>query len=189
MDARVTPAWEQLVAAHYAQFWGPAGRPMPFAGARALDLPADFAVLGYPPSNLRPFWTYATCGMSQPTDLKAVELFMTAPYSAPEVVELLHATAHFHRAGAALAPGSTVNFGRPWMGASACSFGLVTLPYLDGPRLETATVGGRQAKVYWLLPITPQETAFMKAKGLAELEEAFRREPISFLDPRRPSAV
>jgi hypothetical protein len=75
------------------------------------------------------------------------------------------------------------------MGQSSCSFGLVTLPYLDGPRLEKATIGGRDARVLWLLPITPEEAAFTRANGLMALESAFQREPISFLDPRRASAV
>jgi hypothetical protein len=188
-DGTGAAAWEQLVARHYAQSWGRGGSPQAFAGARALNLPDQFTVLAYAPSNLRPYWTYATCGMSQPADDAGVELFLFAPYSAPEVVELLYATAHYHRAGAALRHGQTVNFGRPWMGASACTFGLVSRPYVDGPGLETARLNGREVKVYWLLPVTPAEVAFGKANGLEALEAAFEAARLQFTRPGRDSAV
>ncbi|HET9161490.1 MAG TPA: suppressor of fused domain protein [Caulobacteraceae bacterium] len=188
-DGTSGAAWEQLVAQHYALVWGRTGGPQPFAGARALDLPAQFTVLAYAPSNIRPYWTYATCGMSQAFDERAVELFVFAPYSAPEVVELLYATAHYHRAGANLSPGDAVNFGRPWMGASACTFGLVSLPYLEGPQMETAHLAGRQVKVYWLVPVTASEVAFRKTHGLAALEAQFDRVRLQFARPGRDPVV
>ena len=72
-DGASTAAWEQLVAAHYANAWGRTGEPTTFDGARALNLPPDFTVLAYSPSNIRPFWTYATCGMSQPADASPIQ--------------------------------------------------------------------------------------------------------------------
>jgi hypothetical protein len=188
-DGAPEPGWEQLVAAHYVEAWGRIGHPEPFAAGRALELPSDFAVLAYSPSNIRPYWTYATCGMSQAGDEKPLELFIFAPYRSPELVELLYATAHYHRAGAALDIGHTVNFGRPWMGVSPCTYGLVSLPYLDGPKLENAAIRGRSLRVLWLVPITAQERAFKIEHGLAALEAAFERAQLQFARPGRESVV
>lgn len=183
------PAWEQRVAAHYGQAWHGVGAPSEFSGVKALKLPENFTVLGYCPSNAREFWTYATCGMSQRDDAHPTELHIFAPYRAPELVELLFAVAHHHRNGAGLAHGDVVNFGRPWIGDSLCTFGLVSLPYLDGARLETADIEGRAVKFYWLLPITPAEAAFRKSHGLEALEDRFGAQPFRFATVRRASMV
>jgi hypothetical protein len=188
-DGASAAAWEQLVAAHYAAAWGRAGEPTPFDGAKALNLPDDFTVLAYSPSNIRPFWTYATCGMSQAKDEHPVEAIMFAPYSAPGVVELLYAVAHFHRSSPGLKLGDTVNFGRPWMGPSACTFGLVSRPTLDGPHLGEGRLGGRSLTVYWLLPVTPAEVELLKAQGLPALEAAFEQAHLQFARPSRDSTV
>lgn len=188
-DGAMEPGWEQLIAAHYVNAWGRVGHPQPFAAGRALELPSDFTVLAYPPSNLRPYWTYATCGMSQAPDPRGLELFMFAPYRSPELVELLFATAHYHRTGAALDLGHTVNFGRPWVGASPCTHGLVSLPYLDGPKLEHAIIRNTPVRVLWLVPITPQERAFKIEHGLAALEVEFERAGLQFARPGRESVV
>lgn len=181
--------WESEIMTHYVRRWGGHGRPSAFPAGKALDLPAMFRVIAFPPSNVWPLWTYATCGMSQPHDARPVELFMMAPYSAPSLVELLYATAHFHRAGDGLVLDDTVNFGRSWVGSSACTHGLVSLPVLDGPALETATIQGRELKVYWLLPVTESEVAYKKAHGIRALEAAFDRVSLEFAVPGRASAV
>jgi hypothetical protein len=188
-DGALDPKWEQLVAAHYVGAWGRSGKPQPFAAGRALQLPPDFTVLAFPPSNLRPYWTYATCGMSQAGDPAPLELFMFAPYASPDLVELLYATAHYHRIGGPLGLDQTINFGRPWMGQSACTYGLVSLPYLDGPKLENASIRGQTVKVLWLLPITPAERAFMVERGATALEAEFEKSGLQFVRPGRPSVV
>ncbi len=81
--------------------------------------------------------------MSQPNDQRPIELHMFSPLEADEVVELLVVTAHYHRTAAPLGPGHTVNFGRPWLDASECKYGLVSLPYLDGPSLEDLEIASR----------------------------------------------
>lgn len=183
------PAWEQLVAAHYEKAWYGVGEPSSFDGARALNLPPHFTVLARCPSNAREFWTYATCGMSQPGDQRPIELHMFAPYRAPELVELLHAVAHYHRTGPGLVPGDVVNFGRPWIAGSACTVGLLSLPYLDGPRFAETEIAGEAVRFCWLLPITPEEDAFRRANGLDALEEAFGARSFRFATVRRPSMV
>src|SRR5262245_31575846 len=128
---------EERVAAHYMHEWGQSGTSIPPpASPRRHELPAAFAVLEFAPSSKRDMWTYATCGMSQPGDAYPLELHLFASSPARDLTELLTAVAHYHRTGNPLGIGHTVNFGRPWLPGSLCEFGLLSLPYLDGPSLE-----------------------------------------------------
>jgi len=104
-------------------------------------------------------------------------------------VELLVAVAHFHRTGAPLDLAHTVNFGKAWIGNSQCEYGLVSLPYLDGPSLELLETSDGAINVYWLLPITAAERNFKKANGAKALEEIFDEVEIDYVNPQRESAV
>jgi hypothetical protein len=133
---------------------------------------------------------YATLGMSQPADQERLELHIlttAVSHIHLELVELLAAVAHYHRTGHRLDVGHTVNFGRPWLNKSACTYGLVSLPYLDGPTLEWHTDPG--IRFLWLLPITEAEVRFKKQRGLEALEEIFEQHQLSYLDPARMSVV
>src|SRR5205823_1355697 len=140
-----------------------------FTAGPISQLSHCFAVLEFPPHADRTMWTYATRCMSSPEDAKAIELHMFSPRRADEIVELLVVTAHFHRTSHKLDLGHTVNFGRPWLDQSACEYGLVSLPYLDGPKLELLSVGERRISFYWLIPVTHTEVQFKKANGLEAL--------------------
>ncbi len=155
------------------------------------ELPADFCIAEFAPATERNCWTYATCGMSQPGEEAPLELHLHAPCQEESLVELLTFVAHFHRTGATLGVGHTVNLGRPWLPASTCSYGLLSLPYLDGPTLEYLRLPSLSTPVrcLWLLPITEAERDFKKAHGLEALEERFESESVNYLDPSRASVV
>jgi hypothetical protein len=184
--------YARALETHYAAAWGrpPADR-LRWPEGPAGDLPADFCVLRFRRSGEA--WAYATRGMSRPADGQKLELHLLAPARAahepadPGLVELLTAVAHYHRTGAPLGLGHTVNFGRPWQPGSACTRGLVSLPYLDGPALERLEATG--TRCLWLLPVTPSEVEFKKRHGLEALEERFERPDFNYLDPRRPPVV
>jgi len=129
--------WQDVLAQHYRGSWGQIGENCPFAAGPVQQLPVDFEVLRFKPTSTRAVWTYATVGMSQPREPNAVELHIFAPEASPSIVELLYATAHYHRTASPLGVGHSVNFGRPWLPGSSCDHGLVSLPYLDGPDLRT----------------------------------------------------
>ena len=134
-------------------------------------------------------WTYATCCMSQPSDASPIELHMFSPLETKEVVELLYVTAHYHRTGARLDLGHTVNFGRPWLLGATASYGLVSRPYVDGPGLEYVQIGEKWARCLWLIPITRDEVEFKKLKGLETLERKFEEAGLDYLARRRDSVV
>jgi len=135
-------------------------------------------------------WTYATCGMSQPGDSVPIELHMFSAVQARGIVELLIATAHYHRTAKSLGLGHTINFGTPWSEGSKCEYGLVSLPYLDGPRLEKLDVDGKRiADFYWLIPISKSEVEFKKRFGIEALEAKFDEPSFNYLDPLRRSTV
>lgn len=134
-------------------------------------------------------WTYATQCMSQPEDKERLELHMFSDDRHDEIVELLVATSHYHRTGARLGLGDTVNFGRPWLPNSLCDHGLISLPYLDGPTLERLDDNGTKTRFLWLIPITKGEVEFARANGVEALESRFQKLKLNYLDPKRPAVV
>jgi hypothetical protein len=83
--------------------------------------------------------------------------------------------------------GHTVNFGQPWLPGSRCTFGLITLPYLDGPKLEW--LEEPRVRFLWLIPLTESERRFKKECGLDALEGKFEEQKFNYLDPARQSVV
>lgn len=174
---------------HYVACWGLDVREVKFDRGPLSELPADFRVLRFAPRSNRNMWTYATQCMSQPDDEHRLELHLFAAEDRPELAELLVATAHYHRTGARLSLGHTVNFGRPWLERSSCDHGLVSLPYLDGPLLEWLRVAKRQTRFLWLIPITKDEVEFARKSGLDALESRFEASQFNYLDPTRGSVA
>lgn len=183
--------WALAVERHYEQIWGRPGETCEFKVPvrREGELPEDFQVKQYAPTHDRPEWTYATVGMSQPSDQNGLELHLFSETQSSEIVELLYFTAHFHRTEAWLGLGHSVNFGRPWVRGSGCSFGLVSLPYADGPELENGIVQLKPVSFLWLIPITAAEREFKKRHGLEALEQRFESAGFYPPDPRRRSVV
>jgi hypothetical protein len=74
---------------------------------------------------------------------------------------------------------------------SRCDHGLISLPYLDGPRLEhyAATESESSVRFLWLLPITETEREYVKAFGLEALEHKFDSAGLDYSNPARPSVI
>jgi hypothetical protein len=158
------------------------------------ELPERFRVLEFEPGrDMRhwntAYWIYATRCMSEETDDLPIELHLFSPFRSEEPVELLTITAYYHRTGRKLGLGHTVNFGKPWIGRSACEFGLISLPYLDGPALENMLLAAKIAKFYWLIPITEQERNYIKEHGLSVLEQKFEESNFNYADVSRCSVL
>ena len=135
-------------------------------------------------------WTYATKCMSQAEDHDPIELHMFAPTSNDDIIaELLVATAYYHRIDCKLGLGDTVNFGRSWIDGSSCDYGLISLPYLDGPSLEWFDFDGTKIRFLWLIPVTSAEVQFKIMHGVDRLEDLLEKARFNYLDPLRPSVV
>jgi hypothetical protein len=186
----VAVSYIEALTEHYERAWHRSAVKREWGEGPVADLPVGFCVLEFPPGQGRDMWTYATCGMSAGIGDEPMELHLFSPVQADEHVELLTVIAHYHVTGARLGLGHTVNFGRPWLSGSRCSFGLVSLPYLDGPDLELARgpAFARQGEVHclWLIPITAGEVQFKKQRGLEALEGLFQDAGINYVDPHRP---
>lgn len=120
---------------------------------------------------------------------KKEELHIFAPERNDDLIELLTAIAHYHRNDSSLGLGHTVNFGQPWLAKSKCEYGLISLPYLDGPTLECLKIDGIETQCLWLIPITKQEVDYKKKYGLDALEEKFDDPSFNYLNPYRKSVV
>jgi hypothetical protein len=176
------------ILAHYESVWDVAATEIKVLNGPIHELPHDFAVLEFPPHGGRNMWTYATCCMSTEMDSAPLELHMFAAKKTREIVEILVATAHYHRTEKALGLGHTVNFGKSWVDESPSKYGLLSLPYLDGPELEGMQVGnGSDVKFLWLIPVTLEEVEYKKEHGLDRLEELFEVNDFNFIDPMRNS--
>ena len=172
---------------HYSLSWSNDPNPQTWNEGPANELPLGFCILEFGPTEVRKMWTYATCCMSHPSDMKLVELHMFSPIQCDGLVELLTVVAHYHRTGRK----HTVNFGRPWLDKSTCEFGLISLPYLDGPRIEQLHLQHESATVncLWLVPITEAERNYKKSDGLKALECKVDEPGFNYLNPLRPSGV
>lgn len=181
---------EQVVW-HYESIWANIGRKRDWERGPIHELPSEFCVVEFSPSPSRNMWSYGTCCMSQPTDKPPIELHMFAPGPSDLHVEVLTALAHYHHTGRNIGLGDSVDFGRPWLPGSECSFGLISLPYLDGPRLENLVIPdlGVVVKCYWLVPITEKEVEYKKQSGVEALESKLEDSHFNYLDPARKSVV
>jgi hypothetical protein len=174
---------------HYEGCWSQRGESCNWEKGPTHGLPNGFHVLRFAPRPRRSAWTYATVCMSQPGDRQPLELHLLSPVASDVHVELLTIIAHYHRTGEELGLGHSVNLGRPWLPGSSCTHGLVSLPYLDGPSLETCEVDGATVRFLWLVPITRDERDFKKKFGLEALEARFEQARFNYLDPDRTSVI
>ena len=176
---------------HYSSKWGNIPLVKRWNEGPIAQLPFDFCILEFAPTNVRHMWTYATCCMSQPSDAALLKIHLFSPIQCELHVELLTVIAHYHCTGQTLALGHTVNFGRPWLHGSTCGYGLIALPYLDGPEIEDIRLQGRHltVKCCWLIPITESERNYKRIHGLETLEFKFNESKFDYLDPYPRSVV
>jgi hypothetical protein len=179
----------EVIAAHYEHCWNAKAESLRLECGPVWQLTPRFRILAFPPTASREMWSYATCGMSTQGDAPALELHLFSPVKADSHVELLTAIAHYHLTGEYLNLGHTVNFGRPWLLTSKCDHGLVSLPYLDGPRLEWLEQTGKKTRFLWLIPVTQDEAQYAKSQGLENLGSRFEASNFDYLNPERPSVV
>ena len=176
---------------HYENIWISRATVKYFYKGPIHKLNPDFCVLEFPPAGNQNVWTYATCCMSTEREGRRIELHLFSATQDATLIELLTVTASYHKNDANLGLHHTVNFGRPWQNNSQCTYGFISLPYLDGPELEDLAIPGTDVvhKFYWLIPVTKAEVEFKKKYGVEELEQRFELEKFNYVDPYRESVV
>ncbi len=183
--------YQNSIIQHYTGFWKKNPSFYYWSEGPVTDLSPVFRVLEFPPNDIHKMWTYATCCMSNMNDPNPVELHLFSSVQDTSLTELLTIVAHYHKTGSPINLDHTINFGRPWQNRSKCEYGLVSLPYLDGPELENFELSDKQktVKFYWLIPITKNEVEFKKLNGIEQLEQEFDNKEFNYLDPLRESVV
>lgn len=180
--------YAEMIDEHYGRIWGSPSAAIRWSRGPIAELPDDFRILVLDRST--DTVAFATRCMSQPEDKAPLELHaLCRPEDAERshLVEILTSLAHYHRTGNALGLGHSVNFGKPWIGGSACTHGVVSLPYLDGPDLEW--LAEPRVRFLWLIPISHAEVEFKRSHGMEALEERFEAARFNYLDPLRASVV
>lgn len=178
----------QDIKRHYNEFWGEFTEHK-FVKGPVNELPVDFKILKFIPSSKRNMWTYATCGMSDNSNVNAIEIHMLSPVEHDFFIELLTIIAHYHVTGGNLGLGHTINFGCPCYKASNLEYGFISLPYLDGPEFENYQTESKIIQFLWLIPITVSERNYKKQNGLEALEQKFDEANFNYLNPYRKSVV
>lgn len=182
--------YQEEIIDHYEGRWQNEAKPYLWDKGQFEKLPFDFRVLEFAPNKLRDMWTYATCCMSQPNDLKPIELHIFSSKRDDAIIELLTAVAYYHRNTARLGLWHTVNFGKPWQDNSICDYGFISLPYLDGPSLEDLKKSNTGIiKFYWLIPVTRNEVEFKSQFGEEALEKRFEETGLDYINPNRVSIL
>lgn len=186
----MTDTYRNAILDHYSLHWGTSFSDERWTKGPIHQLPETFSVIEVPPHGDRDMWTYATCCMSQLEDPQKREVFLYSPHQRDQHVELLTILAHYHRTGSHLDLFHSVNFGRPWLPGSSCSYGLLSWAYLE-PREFAFCLSpkGDELRFLWLIPITEAERDYKMKMGNDALEEAFEKASLNYLDPKRKSVV
>ncbi|MBO9573344.1 MAG: hypothetical protein J7497_14225 [Chitinophagaceae bacterium] len=133
---------------HYTSVWNNEPEIYLWDKGPFEKLPFNFRILEFAPNQNRDMWTYATSCMSQPDDDLPIETHIFSSKKDIQIVELLTTFAYYHRNTRRIGLNHSVNFGKSWQESSLCHYGLVSLPYLDGPDLEDFRFQNKIVKFY-----------------------------------------
>jgi len=136
-------------------------------------------------------WAYLTSGVSSvPAAPFRSEFILLSPRQAEQHLRILTEVAFRHAIpGNPLQIGDTISLDRSWLDESLCTCLLVSRPYILNPAIEFLELDDIQIRYQWLLPITPEERAFVEESGLEALERLFEQHHVQPLDPSRNSVV
>lgn len=167
---------------HYSRFWQPIGPPRSWPRGPMKDVRPSFRVGQY--RRTQDTTAFASMGLSE--DGGSLEIYFIIKdheRHSDSLTELLVALAHYHLTERELTLGQTVNFGRPWVEGSMCTYGLISLPYLDGPLVEN--VPETSVRVLWVVPITEPERNLAASQGAEALEERLEAMEAEVMNPFR----
>jgi hypothetical protein len=151
----------------------------------------DVRVLRVDPETRGGLWLHVSSGAwaaTAGTRPIGHEFVLVTPFKTLRAVELLAEVVYYHGVQP-LDIGDTVPIGEPWLPGSACTYLLVSAPYLLADELWSLRVGPREIRLVWTIPITLAERSFVSRYGLDALEERFESAGLEYWDPHRASVV
>ncbi|MBI3734446.1 MAG: suppressor of fused domain protein [Chloroflexi bacterium] len=185
---------QQMVMAHYNQFWGIASAVYRYAFSdQPQDAPfvAEFA-LG---ADDDPLYVYATLGMSDapfdgaPADERA-ELFVYSSQPVDEIRQTLALLATYpFRNHLKLAPFDIIYGGRAFIAGSRLSSVLLTLPVQEPDEFALIELGDYRVQMLAVTPISEAEQRLCAEQGPLALLDLFTRQPVDLADLARESAL
>ena len=182
--------YNEKLRKHYEKHFKSKGTVREWITGPTEKLHSEFYVLEIAPNSVHSMWTYLTVGMSMDrTDDNFIELFVFSPEKNNSLVELLTVSASFHRNKAPLNVHHTVNIGQPWIKNSTCDHGFISLPYLDGEKLELFEFENKVYRCLWFIPITKKERNYKTENSCEALEQLFEDGQLDYLNPNRKSLV
>jgi hypothetical protein len=179
----------ELLKQHLETQWGTDSTELKWPHDPHGKMLHSFRVLEFPPNERHSYWVYSTLGMSFDVEESLIELHLFSTKQDVALVELLTTAASFHRNDANLGLHHSVNFGRLWQDNSACSYGFISLPYLDGETLEMFDFADGHLHNLWLIPITESERDYKMEYGWDALEEKFEACGLDYLNPNREACA
>ncbi|WP_229853337.1 suppressor of fused domain protein [Streptomyces violascens] len=102
----------------------------------------------------------------------------------PDVLEYL--AGQLLASGQAILRGDVVPLPTPLPGGTMTSLYAGLPVYFDDDFFSVTIENGSDVVIVWLIPITDQETAFIRDKGWQAFEDALARQDPDLLDPARP---
>jgi len=175
---------------HYAKQWTKNFNEVKDIEDPLFDFCPDFSVLEFPPFGSRTNYTYATCGLSTCNVSPQLEFHMFSSIRNQSIANLLASVAYYHAENNGnLGLWHSINFGEPWQGESLATYGLISLPYLDGPKFERGKFNSKEVSFYWIVPITEREKDYKKERGVEALEQIFEASNFDYSNANRPSLI
>ena len=175
---------------HYNNYFGINGQKTIWEIDPHNKMHQEFFVLEFAPNKKHNMWTYCTVGMSlDREDEILIELFIFSPKKDRALIELLTIVASYHKNSAPLNLHHTFNIGQPWLDNSVCDYGFISLPYLDGEKLEIFEYENNVIHCFWIIPITDSEKNYKIKKGCEALEDLFEEKGIQYLNSARKSLI
>lgn len=197
-DIGPTTRWMRVREEHFKSFYGPVATVWHSSSSRLPRV----EVLEFGPTSDRPFWTYATNGMSDSEQtvpqtapewvVPRTELLLYTPERAAWAARLLHSFSRYpFDYGTHFFWWHTVPVGGPLDGKDAHLSSLVFLPpYFEADGFDDLSIDDHPIRLLWAVPITEAEREYAMVYGTQKLERLFEKaqlDPVT--DPYRRSVI
>lgn len=175
----------------YDELWGkPFEVLAPLVSDEVLKDFPKIKIALYAPTQLRPFWTYATVGLSEISldSVFPVELHMLASEKSRQVLETISAFLDF-AVSHSLKPQEIFSLNQPAEVLTKCKHLYLSYPCLDGEGFPELFFNQKEIHFLWIVPITDEELRYLNDTSPDMLEEKFLEFEVDFANWDRNSLI